>query len=163
MIPSGTTAMRLRGMRSNSDITETYHSLTATKQSTSCTCRRMSSSARDRYGSTRPVRKRSSPCSVQHTGRCSASRSGLARPMRSEFGRLTTSGTGSSAIHSRNFANSFRSTPRSPSSIEIMRSPSSFGSVDNDRLANALMTAGESHSRSRNRGVFRNSARCCCR
>ncbi len=160
-MPSGTTLMRPGGIRSRSDITGTYASLTAMKESTSGTCRRIRSRARDRYGSTRPARKRSSPCSVQHTGRPSASPSGRARPMSSEFGRLTTSGTGSSASHSRNFANSLRSTPRSPSSIEIVRSPSSLGSVDSDRLANARMTAGESHRRSSARGVLRKSARCC--
>ena len=56
-----------------------------------------------------------------------------------------TSGTGSSASQSSSLSNSLRSTPRCPSSIEIIRSPSSFGSVEIERLANALMTRGESH------------------
>jgi hypothetical protein len=90
-------------------------------------------------------------------------RSGPASEISNAFGRLTTSGTGSSATHSRSFANSFRSTPRSPSSIEIIRSPRSFGSVESDRLAKAPITAGESQRRSRKRGVFRNSAIDCCR
>ena len=122
------------------------------KRSTSGTWRRIRSSAWLRYGSIRPSRNRSSPCSVQQIGRFSARLSGAARPISSEFGRLMTSGTGSSASHSSSLSNSLRSTPRSPSSIEIVRSPSSFGSVEIDRLANALMIHGESHSRSRNRG-----------
>ena len=84
------------------------------KRSTSGTCRRISSIARWRYGSSSPSRKRSSPCSVQQIGRFSASPSGRARPMSSEFGRLMTSGTGSSASQSSSLSNSFRSTPRRP-------------------------------------------------
>ncbi len=127
-------------------------------RSTSTTCRRINSIALPRYGSMRSSRNRSSPCSVQQIGRFSASRSGRARLMRSEFEMFTRSGTGSSASQARSLSNSLRSTPRSPSSIDTVRSPSSFGSVEIERLANDRITAGESHSRSRNRGVLRNSA-----
>ena len=72
--------------------------------------------------------------------------------MSSEFGRLMISGSGSSRIQSTSLSNSLRSTPRSPCSIEMVRSPSMRASVEIARLANAPITRGESHSRSSRRG-----------
>ena len=100
---------------------------------------------------------------VQQIGLPSASRNGRASPISSVLGRLITSGTGSSPIHSSSFSNSRRRTPRSPSNIEIVSSPSIRGSVESDRLANASITHGASHSRSRKRGVFRKIGRYCWR
>jgi hypothetical protein len=83
--------------------------------------------------------------------------------MSSEFGRLMTSGAGSSRVQSISLSNSFFSTPRSPSSIDTVSSPSRRGSVESERLAKALMTHGASHRRSRNRGVLRKNDMYCWR
>jgi hypothetical protein len=56
--------------------------------------------------------------------------------MSSVFGSSITSGTGSSRIQSTSLSNSLRSTPCSPWSIEIVRSPSIRASVEMARLAN---------------------------
>src|SRR3989338_5494307 len=69
-------------------------SLTASNRSMAGACRRMSASARSRYGGSRPSRNSSSPCSVQQTGRPNTRLSGVASAMSSEFGRSMTSGEG---------------------------------------------------------------------